>query len=104
MIAKSYIDVINAFFQDSYNKPEVKFILREYTEKSNIKFGDTRNYVIEVWAVNTDKNIKDLIYKTALVSRYEDGKLTKKSETELMHYLWIVTLNNLDRIHRYGAK
>ena len=101
MIAKEYTDCINAYFKENY-KRRVGFINKETTKQSTVHFGDRKVYRIEIWAVNYDSGEKSLVFVEEEVVKYEDGKINEVDKKDLIKGLWILTLNNLDRINKYG--
>ena len=100
MIAKEYIEYINAYFKDNFKK-DVFFINKESAKPTDTHFGDRRLYRIEIWAINEFKE-KSLVFVEESYVKYEDGKLNKTEEKELLKGLWILTLNNIERINKYG--
>ena len=102
MIAKEYTDCINAYFRENY-KRRIGFINKETVKQSTVHFGDRKAYRIEIWAVNYDSGEKSLVFVEQEVVKYEDGKISEADKKDLIKGLWILTLNNLDRINKYGV-
>jgi hypothetical protein len=104
MIAKEYTYIINEYFRSKYKNKEITFINKESTEPCEIKFGDRRMYKIEIWAVNFVTNKKNIVFTIQEPVLYEDNKIKKALADELLKHLWILTLNNMQEIDKYGIQ
>lgn len=103
MIAKEYTNIINEYFRKKFNKGDITFINKESTVPSDIKFGDRRLYKIEIWMVNFVTNKKELVFTVCDTVMYKDKELKKSCQYALLTSLWLLTLNNMNEVDKYGV-
>ena len=104
MIAKEYTYTINEYFRHKFKNKEVTFINKESSKPCEVKFGDRREYRVEIWMVNFVTSKKEQVYTVQEVVTYENKTMKKIQEEAIIRSLWILTLNNINEIDKYGVQ
>lgn len=103
MIAKEYTNIINDYFRSKFDKPGITFINKESSKPSEIKFGDRKIYTIEIWMVNFVTNVKERVFTVCEDVLYSNKEMKKICQYHLLKELWVLTMNHLDEIDKYGV-
>lgn len=103
MIAKEYTNIINAYFRSKFNKSAITFINKESSKPSDIKFGDRKIYTIEIWMVNFVTNEKEKVFTVCEDVLYSNKEMKEFFQYQLLKELWVLTMNHIDEIDKYGV-